>query len=191
MTKNIAIIPARGGSQRIPHKNIKTFHGKPIIAYSIGTAKASGLFDRIYVSTDSSDIAEVAEYYGAEVVARPTCDGTAGTQDVTARTLMELPYSVRDSVCCIYATAPLMLVSDLVLGHQFCRPHGFAFAVGTEPLRDAGQFYWGKALSFISDEPLISPGSVMIPVDEKRVCDINTYDDWYEAVRKYEVLKNE
>lgn len=63
----IAIIPARGGSKRIPRKNIKPFHGKPMIAYSIEAAVASGCFDKVIVSTDDTEIAEVAEQYGAEV----------------------------------------------------------------------------------------------------------------------------
>ena len=64
---NIAIIPARGGSKRIPGKNIKLFAGKPLIAYSINAAKASGLFDKIIISTDSEEVAEVAKSYGADV----------------------------------------------------------------------------------------------------------------------------
>ena len=64
---NVAIIPARGGSKRIPNKNIKSFAGKPIIAYSIEAAKLSGVFDRIVVSTDSEKIAEVAREYDAEI----------------------------------------------------------------------------------------------------------------------------
>ena len=63
---NIAIIPARGGSKRIPGKNIKTFAGKPLIAYSIDAAKASGLFDKIIISTDSEEVAEVAKSFGAD-----------------------------------------------------------------------------------------------------------------------------
>ncbi|HAC68696.1 MAG TPA: pseudaminic acid cytidylyltransferase, partial [Pseudomonas sp.] len=63
----IAIIPARGGSKRIPRKNIKTFHGRPMIAYSIRAALDSGLFARVIVSTDDAEIAEVARAYGAEV----------------------------------------------------------------------------------------------------------------------------
>ena len=64
---NIAIIPARGGSKRIPRKNIKEFHNKPMIAYSIEAAKNSGCFDKVIVSTDDAEIAEVAIQYGAEV----------------------------------------------------------------------------------------------------------------------------
>ena len=65
--KNICIIPARGGSKRIPRKNIKTFMGKPIIAYSIEAALQSGLFDEVMVSTDDEEIAEIACGYGAKV----------------------------------------------------------------------------------------------------------------------------
>lgn len=67
MCKKVCIIPARGGSKRIPKKNIKPFYGKPLIAYSIETAKQSELFDRIIVSTDDEEIAKIAKEYGAEV----------------------------------------------------------------------------------------------------------------------------
>lgn len=69
--KNLAIIPARGGSKRIPRKNIKPFMGKPIIAYSIEAALQSGIFDEVMVSTDDEEIAEVAKQYGANVPFMP------------------------------------------------------------------------------------------------------------------------
>ena len=82
--KNICIIPARGGSKRIPKKNIKNFCGKPLIAYSIEVALKSGLFEKVLVSTDSDEIAEVAKGYGAEVQTRPKelADDYTGTFDV-------------------------------------------------------------------------------------------------------------
>ena len=64
---NVAIIPARGGSKRIPRKNIKLFHGKPMIAYAIQTAHASNLFDKLIVSTDDQEIADIARSYDAEI----------------------------------------------------------------------------------------------------------------------------
>ena len=64
---NIAIIPARGGSKRIPRKNVKDFYGKPMIAWSIEAAKASGCFDKIIVSTDDQEIADIARQFGAEI----------------------------------------------------------------------------------------------------------------------------
>jgi N-acylneuraminate cytidylyltransferase len=111
---NIAIIPARGGSKRIPRKNIKEFHGKPLIAYSIEAAKASKCFDRIIVSTDDNEIAKVAKQYGAEVpFIRPAdiSNDFATTSDVMKHAIK---YCTDEGfkpnlVCCIYATAPFLL----------------------------------------------------------------------------------
>ena len=119
----IAVIPARGGSKRIPRKNIKPFYGKPMIAWSIEAAKASGLFDRIIVSTDDNEIAAVARQWGAEVpFMRPPslADDHAGTAPVIAhatRWAMDAGVDV-DAVCCIYATAPFIQVTDLRQGLQ-------------------------------------------------------------------------
>ena len=110
---NVAIIPARGGSKRIPDKNIKPFSGKSIIAYSIETAKISGLFDRIIVSTDSQKIAHIAKKYGAEVpFMRPQklSDDFTPTAPVLLHTLKWLEENgvSPNYVCCIYATAPFV-----------------------------------------------------------------------------------
>ena len=110
---NVAIIPARGGSKRIPRKNVKEFHGKPIIAYSIEAAKQSGCFDRIIVSTDDEEIAEVARAYGAEVpFLRPAeiSDDHATTMDVIQNALLwfEERSQYVTYACCIYATAPFI-----------------------------------------------------------------------------------
>lgn len=111
--KAVAIITARGGSKRIPHKNIKEFCGKPILAYSIEAALASGVFDRVMVSTDDEEIAEVARKYGAEVPflrSEKTANDYATTKDVLEEVLAE--YEKRgehfDTLCCIYPTAPLL-----------------------------------------------------------------------------------
>ncbi|TMP05567.1 pseudaminic acid cytidylyltransferase [Pseudoalteromonas sp. S3178] len=110
---NIAIIPARGGSKRIPRKNIKEFHGKPMIAYSIGAALNSGCFDKVIVSTDDKEIAEVAIQYGAEVpFMRPAniADDYATTLDVIKHAVEFTDSQNWDvkNVCCIYATAPFL-----------------------------------------------------------------------------------
>ncbi|MGR2947295.1 pseudaminic acid cytidylyltransferase [Vibrio vulnificus] len=110
---NIAIIPARGGSKRIPRKNIKLFHGKPMIAYSIQAALNSGCFDRVLVSTDDQEIAMVAKQYGADVpFIRPAdiSDDHATTMDVMAHaiTWCEENGVHVDNVCCLYATAPFL-----------------------------------------------------------------------------------
>lgn len=117
----LAIIPARGGSKRIPRKNIRPFHGKPIIAYSIEAALQSGLFDEVMVSTDDVEIAEVAKKYGATV---PFMRSEMNSND-TATTLQVIRevmtfYTDRslvfEEVCCIYATAPLVQVDHIKKG---------------------------------------------------------------------------
>ena len=111
--KNIAIITARGGSKRIPRKNIKEFCGKPILAYSIEAAVASGIFDTVMVSTDDEEIAEIAKKYGAQVPfyrSEKTANDYATTNDVLQEVLAE--YEKRgeqfDAICCIYPTAPFV-----------------------------------------------------------------------------------
>ena len=108
---NIAIIPARGGSKRIPQKNIKLFCGKPIIAYSIEAAQQSGAFDAVLVSTDDEKIADIARKYGAEVpFMRPDylADDYTGTTGVIVHAITEWQKMGNevDLACCIYATAP-------------------------------------------------------------------------------------
>jgi len=117
----IAVIPARGGSKRIPGKNIKLFHGKPIIAYSIEAALASGCFDKVIVSTDDADIADIARKYGAEVpFLRPAeiADDHATTMDVIQHAIAWCENNGwhAEFVCCIYATAPFISPNDLAKG---------------------------------------------------------------------------
>ena len=119
--KTIAIIPARGGSKRIPKKNIKDFFNKPLIAYSIEVAIESKLFDKIIVSTDDEEIASIAKQYGAEVpFIRPNdlSDDFTGTADVTSHALKFLQEQgeVYDYACTIYATAPLLQKKYLIQG---------------------------------------------------------------------------
>ncbi|WP_457596914.1 pseudaminic acid cytidylyltransferase [Hydrogenimonas sp.] len=121
MGRIVAVIPARGGSKRIPKKNIKPFHGKPLIAYSIETAKKSGLFDRIVVSTDDKEIAEVSRAYGAEVpFLRPKAlaDDHAPAVEAVEATLQRLEEEGEriDYACTIYPTAPLLEVKYLQEG---------------------------------------------------------------------------
>ena len=113
---NLCVIPARGGSKRIPKKNIKNFCGKPLIAYSIEVAKKSNLFDKIVVSTDSLEIAEVAKKYGAEVQIRPLelADDYAGSTDVFEYVISK--NKGFEYACMIYATAPFLKVEYLKKG---------------------------------------------------------------------------
>lgn len=118
---NIAVIPARGGSKRIPRKNVRTFHGKPMITWSIEAALASDCFDRVLVSTDDDEIASVATAAGAEVpFLRPVelSDDHTGTVEVVAHAIdwMENARLAPEYVCCIYATAPFLRAGDLRRG---------------------------------------------------------------------------
>lgn len=117
----IAVIPARGGSKRIPRKNIKLFCGKPMIAWSIEAAKSSGLFEHVIVSTDDAEIAEVAKQWGAEVpYMRPEelSSDHAGTIPVIAHATQWALHHGFDvvAVCCICATAPFVQTDDLKRG---------------------------------------------------------------------------
>lgn len=115
---NLCIIPARGGSKRIPRKNVKEFLGKPIIAYSIEAAIKSGLFDDVMVSTDDQEIATIAKQYGASVPfmrSAETANDFATTNDVLEEVLSEYQKLGKefDAMCCIYATAPLISAQDV------------------------------------------------------------------------------
>jgi len=123
LQRTIAIIPARGGSKRIPKKNIKDFHGKPLIAYSIETALKSKLFDKVVVSTDDEEIASIARKYGAQVpFIRPKSlsDDFTGTGKVVEHAVNFLQEKGEeiDYVCTIYATAPLLKSSYLKDGFK-------------------------------------------------------------------------
>lgn len=119
----IAVIPARGGSKRIPRKNIKPFHEKPMISYAIGAALASKVFDRVIVSTDDAEIAGVAQAFGAELpFVRPPelADDHTPTVPVIAhaiRTCEEFGWNIED-VCCIYPGVPFISTDDLRIAHS-------------------------------------------------------------------------
>ena len=133
---NVLVIPARGGSKRIPRKNIKDFCGKPIIAWSIEVALQSGCFDHIYVSTDDEEIASTARKFGAEVpFTRPPelSDDHTGTGAVVAHTIEWVNENIGnvDFACCLYATAPFVQPQDLRRGLSVLRESGceYAFSV--------------------------------------------------------------
>jgi pseudaminic acid cytidylyltransferase len=136
----LAVIPARGGSKRIPRKNLRTFCGKPMIGWSIETARQSGCFDRIMVSTDDEEIAQVAREFGADV---PFLRPAALADDLT-ETIPVVAHAIGwhvdnglapEYVCCIYATAPLMTADDLRTGLEIIvrEDCNYVFAVTTFP----------------------------------------------------------
>ena len=137
---NVAIIPARGGSKRIPRKNIKEFCGKPMIAWSIEAALHSGCFDRIVVSTDDIEIAEVAHRFGAEVpFMRPAelSDDHTGTIPVIRHATEWFIEQGQqpEQACCIYATAPFISPEDIQRGLEILTDSGsdYAFSVTSYP----------------------------------------------------------
>lgn len=132
----LAVIPARGGSKRIPRKNIKLFCGKPMITWSIEAALQSGCFDQIVVSTDDAEIAEVARQCGAQVpFMRPVelSDDHTGTTAVIAHAInwFAAQGQTPAQVCCLYATAPFVSIDDLRRGLAVLTETGsdYAFSV--------------------------------------------------------------
>lgn len=129
----VAIIPARGGSKRIPRKNVREFCGKPMIVWSIEAALASGCFDEVIVSTDDEEIADVARRSGASVpFMRPAslADDHTGTLPVIHHAVewfVGQGYSV-DSACCLYATAPFVSADDIRRGEDLLQSTGCSFA---------------------------------------------------------------
>ncbi|MEQ8704218.1 MAG: pseudaminic acid cytidylyltransferase [Phaeodactylibacter sp.] len=126
----LAIIPARGGSKRIPRKNIKLFLGKPIISYSIEAAIASGLFDEVMVSTDDEEIAEIARSHGAKVPfmrSNKNADDFATTSDVIHEVLQHYKIigNSFEFVCCIYPTAPLISTANLKKAFNILEAKGY------------------------------------------------------------------
>lgn len=138
---SVAVIPARGGSKRIPRKNVKPFAGKPMIGYAIEAALRSAIFDRVVVSTDDAEIADVARAFGADVpFMRPATlsDDVTPTVPVILHAIAALAETgfLPTQVCCIYPAVPLIDPADLVRARDllFSRGgEGFAFPVAAFP----------------------------------------------------------
>jgi pseudaminic acid cytidylyltransferase len=154
---NVAIITARGGSKRIPRKNIRPFLGKPIIGYVIEAALQSGLFEEVMVSTDDAEIADVARQYGATVPFRRTdknADDFATTTDVLLEVLADYAQADRhfDVGCCLYPTAPFVSARLLQEAYATLKKEGFDTVYAVQPfafpiqravaLNSAGRVRW-------------------------------------------------
>ena len=146
MSETVALIPARGGSKRVYRKNIRVFQGRPIIAWPIEAAQSSKLFDRIIVSTDNHDIAEIARQEGAEIpFIRPAelADDKIGVTPVVQHAIQELrktDISIRE-LCLIYATAPFLRSADLKRGqdvlHTECCNYALSVTTFSAPIQRA------------------------------------------------------
>lgn len=154
----IAILPARGGSKRIPRKNIRSFHGKPMIHWPLQAAKESGLFDRIIVSTDDPEIAEVAISNGAEVPflrSGSLADDMTGTTDVIRDAVTRLALPDNAPVCCIYPTAAFVRGLDLKSGYEILTQQSATWVLSVAPYRTPIQRAYrlrdGKAVPMSSE----------------------------------------
>ncbi len=147
---NLAIIPARSGSKRIINKNIKIFEGKPIVCYSISTAKSSGIFDKIIVSTDSVKIASISKKYGADVPflrSKKLSKDKIGIIEVISQALKKLKIKPNSStkVCCIYPTAPMLKKEFLKKGYKkLTKNYDYVLSVRKEDSRILRGFYGDK-----------------------------------------------
>ena len=188
----IAVIPARGQSQRIKRKNIKPFMGKPIMVYSIQAAQECGLFDEIVVSTEDIEIGVEAVKNGVKSMYRQPeyAEDDVGTQEVAKQVLKSRHIQGHKYACVIYATSPLLSPLDLRRGFNLLksnRSKHYAVSVGKNGI-DAGNFYIGKTQSFIDGVPL-EGNSINVPLDDDRVCDINTMTDWKRAEQMFKKLR--
>lgn len=192
-----AIIPARGGSVRIPRKNITPFRGRPMMEWPIEAAKASQLFDHIIVSTDDREIAQLAKSLDCEVHMRSADDGTTGTQEIAARVLTWAHAAPSDAACVIYPCSPMLDRKDIAEMHfhwRLCHsvPQTWkAFArtviVNEGGWTDAGCLYWGWARSFM-DRVDLDGSCLNFEVPADRFIDINTQEDWQQAESMFDAL---
>lgn len=187
----VAIIPARGGSARIPRKNIRDFKGQPMMRWPITIARDSMLFDDVVVSTDDDEIADYAyTVLRCSVHRRPKDDGSKGTQEVARDVLWNTHC---DMACVIYPCSPMLRMSDL--RNAYAQLHDrqellFAMSVLIEPvLADAGMFYFGRRSAFVNRAPLLHWHTAMIPIHPSRGIDINTEADWARAERMFDALR--
>lgn len=187
----IAIIPARGGSQRVPRKNLRPFMGKPMLQWAVEAAQASCLFDYLIVTTDDAEISVLANSLGCDVHNREPDDGSTGTQELAARVLAD--YGVIegcefDQACVIYPCSPMLRGQDLISSHRMLKPRvQWVISWLENDDVDAGCFYWGRSWSFTQRNPL-TERPAYYPADPARFIDINTFDDLARAEAMFNAL---
>lgn len=181
----VAIIPARGGSVRIPRKNVRDFMGKPMMQWPIEAAKASCRFDKIIVSTDDQEIAALSWKLDCELHMRQPDDGSMGTQELAGLILDAWPDA--DEACVIYPCSPMLTAEDLRDSCNALTVAGCYVVSCLGDREDAGCFYWGYAADFRARLPLYG-NRLFVQVDPARFIDINTEDDWAEAESMFNAL---
>lgn len=223
----LAVIPARGGSKRIPRKNIKDFCGKPIMVFSIDAALKTDLFDEVMVSTDDEEIAEIAKKYGAVVPFlrnSKTSNDFAILKDVLMEVLVKYEEQEKtfDQICCILPTAPLIEAKDIIVAHQILEQHKCVSVIPVvkysytifrslkiengklkmnwpenflkrsqdlpDAYHDSGLFYWYDKKYFTETVSGFGEDSIPYILNEIKVQDIDTIDDWEIAELKYKLL---
>lgn len=192
----IAIIPARGNSQRIPFKNIRLFHGKPIIAYAIEAARASKLFNEIIVSTDNERIVAVAKRYMAKVHMRPArlAVDNVGTQEVMKCAInwwnVCHPKRKVEMAACLYATTPMMTAADIRRCYDTVIEHGldYAYIEGWCYVGAAERFLNNVPVSAADGTPLNNSTVHRLSVGDRWI-DINVEEDFQRAEIMYGAIK--
>ena len=183
--KCLAVITARGGSKRIPRKNIKEFLGKPIIAYSIEAAIKSGIFEEVMVSTDDNEIKEIAEQFGAIVPfmrSAETSNDMAMTHEVVIEVINEYKKLGRqfEYVCCIYPTAPFLTPGKLEKGIELLTTTGVDGVVPVVP------FSFPPQRAF-----LIRDNNVMYNMPENRLVRSQDLEKWYHDCGQFYFVRTQ
>ena len=216
--KKIAVITARGGSKRIKNKNLIYFYGKPLISYSIIAAKKTRMFDEIFVTTDSKKIKKISEKYGAIVPylrEKKLSDDSTGTHKVVENFIKRLKLHNCD-ICCIYPTAPLIRVKDIVNCYKIIPKKNYIFSanrtfsikersfsinnknqiikfnksnLNKKTFVDAGQFYWASAATWLKKKEIVSIGSKIKKIPERYAHDLNNKNDLLILKKKYKLIK--
>ena len=186
----VCVIPARGGSVRIPRKNARLFRGVPMVVRAIQTAKAVIKFTHIIVSTDDDEIEALSLAAGAEVHRRPLDDGTKGTQDVVADALVAAGVPGGWLVCTLYPCTPLLRGSDIsAAGTALVRRSSCAlYAIDISTDDDAGAFYWQYSDDLAVGKRL-DANALRWGLPDGRAIDINTPEDWARAEAMYDALQ--
>ncbi len=189
----IAIIPAKGKSERVPGKNYRHFMGRPMMEYPIEAARRSRLFDKIVVSSESPQVLSLAVKLGVTAKPRPvelTLDHI-GPLEVAQHAIQDWP-SPLARVCVIYPTACMLEPEDLHRGYHLLRGRSYAISVNSDPekpLQDAAMFIWCRAVALRTGMPLFTSETALVPIPKERVCDINLESDWDRAERMYATLQ--
>jgi pseudaminic acid cytidylyltransferase len=220
---SIAVIPARGGSKRIPRKNIRPFLGKAIISYAIENAISSQLFSEVVVTTDDDEIAKLSESLGAKcywIRSQELSNDFAPTIDVIQDAAQKLWEKEFDYLCCIYPATPLLNTEHLISGLKLIETGLWDYVLSAIKLEsnlqrsftqgldgelrqlfpnnelvrtqdllpvfsDAGQFYWGKRISWEKRKPIFSSKTTLVPFQHDEVIDIDDLAHWDLAEQLY------